>query len=178
MTDLAHFTVRTNTCYNKHLTDDLILKLNRDTLQNKMSTDYRRRLTMEKAEEIAETLRNPYETITSASVRAKLPPTIVTSALNRYENDQSGDGEYEIVQIIAEALQNQYCEHRRVADLAAYDPKTTMVTKHKQWRLECAAPKEHAKITKQELSGPDGGPIEMQELSLERLLALAASAEE
>lgn len=135
-----------------------------------------RYITLEHAEQIAETLRDPNQTLTSATVAAGLSPAITRRLLNDFENERTTENEYGIAMVIAQALQRQFVAHRAVGASESLEQNGVM-SKWAMWRLETSAPKEHAKITKTELTGSDGGPLEFQAMSLEQLLSMAKDDE-
>ncbi len=132
-----------------------------------------RYITLEHAEQIAETLRDPNETLTSATVAAGLSPAVTRRLMHDFEAERCSENEYGIAMVIAQALQRQFVAHRAVgASESLY--QNGVMSKWAMWRLETSAPREHAKITKTELTGADGGAIEFASLSLEQLLAMSA----
>ncbi len=127
---------------------------------------WRRKLTAEKAEEIANLLRNnAHMTVNSASAAVGLPGNLVRQTLSRLERGECpSELDENIALTIVAGLQAQLDQHRQSAEVGSVEGNATLVN-WKKWRLETAAPLEHAKVSKQELSGPDEGPIETVDLT-------------
>ncbi len=139
---------------------------------------WRRKLTAEKAEEIANLLRNnAHMTVNSASAAVGLPGNLVRQTLSRLERGECpSELDENIALPIVAGLQAQLDQHRQSAEVGSVEGNATLVN-WKKFRLSTAAPLEHAPISRQEISGPDEGPIEtvnLTALPLDRLLALAS----
>ncbi len=127
---------------------------------------WRRKLTPEKAEQIATLLRtDPTKTLNSAAAAVDLPGTMVVQTIKRYERGEAvSELDEQVGAVLYAGLQAQLDLHRQSAEVGSVEGNATLVN-WKKWRLETAAPLEHAKVSKQEVSGPDEGPIETIDLT-------------
>lgn len=138
---------------------------------------WRRKLTLEKASQIAETLRTDLtSTLNSAAARAGIPGTSVVQTISRYEREAcTSEMDEQVGAILYEGYQAHLDAHRANAEVGALEGNGTLINWRK-FRLETSAPKEHVRIAKQEVSGPDGGPVETVDLSAMPLAAVLALA--
>jgi hypothetical protein len=134
-------------------------------------------VTVEVAEEFAKAmLSDVTHSVTSAAHAVGVHPKTVLDCLNRFERGESeSEVDEEVGAILSAARAEHVRELRRKGELASDDANGPGVAWVK-WRLETGAPKEHPRTTATsvELTGKDGGAIQVAARPMTRAEALAA----
>ncbi len=127
-----------------------------------------RAITREVADQIARVLLGPdgtVHTIESACHEVGVNPATVRGLLMRYEHEKctTEDDEW-CGALIAGAKAKHLLEIRRQGFVDASGGNRAG-TSWAQWQLEVQAPNEHKRVSAHEVSGPNGGPMQTQDLS-------------
>lgn len=127
-------------------------------------------------ERVAGFLReSPETTLTYACVKAKVSYYAMRQAVRRFRDVGGSEEEMDLAAVVVEAIEWQTQQLLERGNAAADNPTLGRATSWWQWRLENKNPTEFNQRRQVELSGPNGGPIdvraEMATMTHEELIA-------
>ena len=132
----------------------------------KRPTGRPRTLTLEVAEAFAaELARDSAHSIESAGHAIGINPNTLRSSITRYDRGEcNSEADEEIGAILCEARAAHIRALREEGDRASKG-KNVAGVKWAMWRLETQAPREHGRRTHLELTGSEGGPVAVTQIS-------------
>jgi len=128
---------------------------------------------LETSERIGDLLANDIcHSLNSACTAAGVSPYSVATMRTKARRGLASEYELELLEPIEDGLQRQLYAHRKSVETKLLeDPRNAKSELDwRKFRLTTAAPHEHSTAELREISGPDGGAVELSAVALDRLL--------